>query len=142
MKQLWIGTAVIGTALITAPVLGYAQALDIGKREYVNSCAVCHGTSGKGDGPLAGQIKTKVSDLTIIAKNNVGVFPFARIYDLIDGRQAVEAHGPRDMPVWGNVYSMEWAGGPFDFAMPRDRESFVRGRILAVIGYIYSLQVK
>ena len=51
MKQLCIGTAVLGTALVAAPVLGYAQDEDLGKRVYVNRCAVCHGVSGKGDGP-------------------------------------------------------------------------------------------
>ena len=53
MKHLCIGTAVLGAALIGAPVLAYAQmAVDIGKREYTLSCAVCHGASGKGDGSL------------------------------------------------------------------------------------------
>ena len=37
MKQLCLGTAVLGAALIGAPVLGYAQDVDIGRLEYVNS---------------------------------------------------------------------------------------------------------
>ena len=43
MKQQCRGIAVLGVALIAVPVLGYAQTADIGKREYVNSCAVCYG---------------------------------------------------------------------------------------------------
>ena len=47
MKQLWIGTAVLGAALVGAPVLAYAQMpVDIGKRDYVLACAACHGESG------------------------------------------------------------------------------------------------
>ncbi len=59
------------------------QAVDIGLRDYLNCCAVCHGESGKGDGPLAAQLKTTVSDLTEIQKNNGGVFPFDRLYRVI-----------------------------------------------------------
>jgi mono/diheme cytochrome c family protein len=73
MRQLCKATAVLGAALVAAPVLGYGQDEDIGKREYVNHCAVCHGVSGKGDGPLATQLKAHVADLTQIQKNNGGV---------------------------------------------------------------------
>ena len=65
-----------------------AEAEDIGKREYVNRCAVCHGDGGKGDGPLSAVLKIPVSDLTKIQKNNAGVFPFDRLYRVIDGREA------------------------------------------------------
>ncbi|MFI4961002.1 MAG: c-type cytochrome, partial [Hyphomicrobiales bacterium] len=53
-----MGTALLGAALIAVPVVGYSQAVEIGKREYVNSCAVCHGDSGKGDGPIVASLKT------------------------------------------------------------------------------------
>ena len=100
MKQLCIGTAVLAAALIGAPVLAYAQMpVDIGKREYLLACAVCHGDSGKGDCPVVEYLKKPAADLTKIQKNNSGVFPFDRLYEVIDGREAVGAHGPRDMPV-------------------------------------------
>jgi mono/diheme cytochrome c family protein len=142
MKQLCIGTAVLGAALVAAPVLGYAQGIDIGKREYVNSCAVCHGDGGKGNGPLADWLNKPTSDLTKIQKDNVGVFPFDRIYGMIDGREAIAAHGPREMPIWGKEYSVEAAGLYFGFGTTKDLESFTRGRIIALIGYIYTLQAK
>jgi mono/diheme cytochrome c family protein len=143
MKQLCIATAV-GTALVIAPVLGYAQmAVDIGKREYALSCTVCHGDRGKGDGPLVEYLKKTPTDLTKIQKNNGGVFPFDRLYNAIDGREAVRAHGPREMPVWGKEYSDDAAELTSGFGIaPKDRESFVRGRIIALIGYIYTLQAK
>jgi mono/diheme cytochrome c family protein len=143
MKQLCLGTAVFGAALVAAPVLGYAQDVDIGKLEYDNSCAVCHGVSGKGDGPLAASLKKPPTDLTKIQKNKVGLFPFDRLYEVIDGRQGVEAHGPRDMPVWGSQYIGQAVGSTGGFGITlKDRESFVRGRIIALIGYIYTLQAK
>ena len=142
MKQLCIGTAVLGAALIAAPVLGYAQlAVDIGKREYTLSCTICHGDSGKGDGPLVEYLKKPAADLTKIQKNNMGVFPFDRLYEVIDGREAIGPHGTREMPIFGRDYNQE-AGEYFGFADPKGIESFVRGRIIALIGYIYTLQGK
>jgi mono/diheme cytochrome c family protein len=79
MKQVCIGTAVLSAVLVAAPALGYAQAVDIGKREYVNSCAICHGDSGKGDGRLAEWFIKPTADLTKIQKNNSGVFPFDQV---------------------------------------------------------------
>jgi len=134
-------SAVLAAAILATPAVAYAQATDIGQREYANGCAVCHGPGMKGDGPLAAQLKKPVPDLTRISKDNMGVFPFARIYDVIDGRQAVATHGPREMPVWGAQYSKEVPGWYFGFG-PKEVESLVQGRILALIGYIYSVQEK
>jgi mono/diheme cytochrome c family protein len=144
MKQLCIGTAVLGAALIGAPVLAYAQqAVDIGKREYVLSCTICHGAGGKGDGSLVEYLKKPPTNLTKIQKNNMGVFPFDRLYNAIDGREAVGAHGPREMPVWGRSYAEDAEELTSGFGItPKDRESYVRGRIIALIGYIYTLQEK
>ena len=68
--------AVLAAALVSVPVLGSAQGEDAGRREYVNSCAVCHGDSGRGDGPIVASLKTPPTDLTTLQKNNMGVFPF------------------------------------------------------------------
>ena len=61
------------------------KTFDRGKYEYETNCAVCHGLSGKGDGPFAGQLQTAavVSDLTELSKKNNGVFPFQRVYEII-----------------------------------------------------------
>ena len=142
MKQWCAAAAVLGVALVAAPALGYAQPVDIGKREYDNNCAVCHGSSGKGDGPLGQWLNKAPTDLTKIQKENAGVFPFDRIYRIVDGREAVGLHGPREMPVWGRNYSTDAAGYFAEFGTGKDLESFVRGRIVAMVGYIYSLQEK
>ena len=76
---------------------------------YLANCAVCHGKQGKGDGPFAGVLDTRVADLTTLAKQNGGVFPFARVYEIIDGEQVVKAHGPRDMPIWGTEFRIRGA---------------------------------
>jgi mono/diheme cytochrome c family protein len=54
MKQLRLGTAVFGAALVAAPALASAQQTEnLGKYEYQISCAVCHGDDGKGEGSLS-----------------------------------------------------------------------------------------
>ena len=113
--------------------------LDIGKMEYDSACAVCHGLTGKGDGPLKSQLTKPVPDLTVLAKNNKGLFPFDRVYQIIDGRQEVKAHGSREMPVWGRAFNTE-TSIYFDNYPPQDSESAVRSRILALTEYLYRLQ--
>ena len=86
----------------------------------------------------------KVADLAVLQKNNKGAFPFNRVYDIIDGREMVKWHGTRDMPIRGNVYNEQashWFGPEGNFP-PRHYAEFVRGRILALIGYIDTLKVK
>lgn len=141
MKAPKVGAVIVGVGLVTASALAIA-AENLGKQEYDNNCAVCHGTSGKGNGPYAGIINAHIPDLTTLQKQNKGVFPFNHVYEVIDGRAAVKAHGPRDMPIWGNEYNEKAAKYYGDFYRPYDAEGFVRGRVLALINYIYSLQAK
>jgi len=137
-RQLLIGTGILAAALILAPVLAYAQATDVGKREYLNSCAVCHGVAGKGDGPLAPELKKAPSDLTHLDK--ASMFPI--LYGIIDGRRIVAFHGPREMPIWGDRYTQQASELTASFGTSEELESYTRGRILALIGYIYTLQEK
>lgn len=117
--------------------------VDIGKVEYMNKCAVCHGQSGKGDGSAIDFLKIAPSDLTILSKQNGGVFPFERVNSVIDGREAVKGHGTRDMPIWGEAYSREKAdAAEYFFDTPYDMEMYVRVRILALIDYLNRIQVK
>jgi len=142
MKR-FIVPAIAALLLISTPALHSAQAEDIGKREYTNSCAICHGDSGKGDGPAAGWTIPPPADLTNLSKRSGGVFPFSRVYDVIDGtREIKKGHGPYDMPIWGRQYSKEASGTYFGYGTPKDIESFTRARIIALVGYLYSLQAK
>ena len=54
--------------------------------EYQSSCAACHGMDAKGNGPVSKELKTRPADLTVLAKNNNGVFPYDTVYQMIDGR--------------------------------------------------------
>jgi mono/diheme cytochrome c family protein len=107
--------------------------LTSGKLEYQYYCATCHGSVGKGDGPMSDLWKKPPADLTQLSKKNNGQFPFWRVYRTIDGREEVVAHGPRAMPVWGGRFLMQEGGAPLD-------EHAVLGRILALVYYVESLQ--
>ncbi|MEZ0099897.1 mono/diheme cytochrome c family protein [Bradyrhizobium elkanii] len=81
----------------------YAEDADVGKAEFQASCASCHGVDGKGKGPVAGQLKVPPADLTALAKNNNGVFPITAVYEAIDGRRTISAHGTHEMPDLGGT---------------------------------------
>ena len=105
MKRAVIETLVVASIFTGFNTQGFGQQPtseqpDIGKIEYQSGCAACHGVDGKGKGPVAAFLLTKSADLTMITKKYNGAFPFGHIYDVIDGRQEVKAHGDRAMPVW------------------------------------------
>ena len=71
---------------------------------YRAYCASCHGLTGRGDGPAAPALKAKVPDLTLLARNNGGVFPSARVRKMISGDEVLLSHGTREMPIWGPIF--------------------------------------
>jgi mono/diheme cytochrome c family protein len=77
-----------------------------GQALYNAYCAVCHGTTGKGNGPMAQSLKGTVPDLTQIARRNGGRFLLERVQKIISGEtQQGVTHGTRQMPVWGPIFS-------------------------------------
>jgi mono/diheme cytochrome c family protein len=121
--------------MIAAMIFGFsthasAQRTDVGKTEYQSSCAACHGVNAKGNGPVGKELKTRPADLTVLAKNNNGVFPYDTVYRMIDGRNTtVGSHGTREMPIWGYRF-----GPPQAFRF--------KNRMLAVIDYLKRIQEK
>ncbi|QMU62327.1 MAG: cytochrome c [Gammaproteobacteria bacterium] len=112
------------------------DAVNAGAKEFQQRCALCHGDNGKGNGPYAFALVFKPSDLTTLLADNNGVFPFLETYLIIDGREIVKSHGPRLMPIWGNRYSTEsWSE-----VDPEYGDTLVRGRILELILFLFSIQ--
>jgi mono/diheme cytochrome c family protein len=46
-----------------------------GALSFAEHCVVCHGVSARGDGPLAADLAVMPADLTLLARNNGGVYP-------------------------------------------------------------------
>ena len=141
MKRVTISILLGAAAALTmSGVLAQSAKVDLGKSEYMANCASCHGISGKGDGPNAGYLNRKATDLTTLAKNNGGVLPISRLYDSIDGEKLPAGHGSRDMPTWGFDYRTRAAEYYGEF--PYDSAQYVRSRVLALIEYVSRLQAK
>ncbi len=139
MKLNRVATVLI--AILMVAFAGTAQSQlrgELGKREYLSNCAVCHGVTGKGDGSYFELLKTRIPDITTISARNKGVFPAERMFGIIDGREALKSHGTREMPIWGQDYSAKAA--EYYHEVPYDPEVYIRVRILSLIDYIYSLQ--
>ncbi len=118
-----------------------AQALSLGEFEYQNSCIACHGASGRGDGPMVRFLsETGAPDLTMLAKNNGGVFPVTRIYEVIEGTDMGTVHGSREMPIWGNRYRTRIDPVTDPAFSPEETDAYVRTRILSLIEYLSTLQ--
>jgi mono/diheme cytochrome c family protein len=104
-----------------------------GSDVFKDYCAVCHGMSARGDGPLADSMKRRPPDLTVLATQNGGVFPAEQVRKIIDGREAVPGHGGPDMPVWGRAFKASRLGSS---------EESVKSVIDALVQHIESLQQK
>jgi mono/diheme cytochrome c family protein len=102
-----------------------------GSYTYRTYCASCHGTTGKGDGPLAESLRFHPPDLTLLAKNNDGEYPGDQVARIIDGREPLEGHGGPDMPIWGDAFKNTETGF---------NEEQVKQKIRAVVDYLKTLQ--
>jgi mono/diheme cytochrome c family protein len=77
-----------------------------GEQLFKGYCAPCHGRTGKGDGPVVQALKTVPADLTLIAQRNGGTFSREEVARSIEeGTPTLWAHGSKDMPVWGPIFS-------------------------------------
>ena len=67
-------STILAISLGASALSAQSLSLELGKFEYMNSCAGCHGIDGNGKGPLADLLSVAPSDLTQLQKNNGGVF--------------------------------------------------------------------
>jgi mono/diheme cytochrome c family protein len=138
----WSRSIVVAGILLSGlPVQdGWAQEAEVaavGRPLYEDNCMVCHGHTAKGDGPMVtfGLLVVPAPDLTQLSKRNNGHFPFWQMYRVIDGREAVKGHGEREMPMWGDEFRLDTGSSMM-------LQTEVRGRILALVYYLQSLQEK
>jgi len=101
-----------------------------GKELFRAHCASCHGTSGRGNGPVGERLRRPPPDLTKFTARNGGVFPSERLHQIIDGR-GVPSHIDRDMPVWGEVFKA--GAGP-------STPAAVKARIAAIVRFLEAIQ--
>jgi mono/diheme cytochrome c family protein len=100
-----------------------------GRDSFDRYCASCHGTAGRGDGPVAASLTTRPADLTALARRNGNQFPRAQVLAYVDGTgRPLAAHGPTEMPLWGGIF--RWL----------DTDARTKIRINNLVAYVESLQ--
>ena len=103
-----------------------------GEQMYTTYCAVCHGSSGVGNGPAAPALKVPATDLTTLTQKHGGAFPADRIQSVLKFGTETPAHGSSEMPIWGNLMST-LHGGP-------DNATVVHLRIVNLTNYLKQIQ--
>ena len=143
MKKSWnklvLAAAIVGCVLFGVNAVS-AASNDLmpnskAKADYVNYCASCHGVGGERNGPIASELKTKPTNLTVLAKNNGGKFPFLKLRKIVDGSYStgtLHAHSSNEMPIWGDAFRRE----------SLDDNSYIatQARIMNILDYISMIQ--
>ncbi len=116
---------------------GASQRVDAeyGKALYDTKCAVCHGADAEGGGPASLGLGVVPPGLTMLAKNNDGVFPRDEVMSVIDGYFRRD-HYNDPMPVFGDEDL-----GPIVRVEEDDFSTPVPADLLAMANYLESVQV-
>lgn len=102
----------------------------LGRELFQSYCAPCHGTAGKGDGPVASALRKSPADLTLLAQRNDFKFPAMQVAETLRNvRQP--AHGSNVMPVWGRALQSV-----------SDNRGELELRIENIVTYVGSMQAK
>lgn len=130
------GCALVLSAALVAGSARGADSGDVhtGRELYEQHCMFCHGAAGKGDGPLAEDLRVRPADLTTIAKRRAWTFPEVEVREIIDGRRSVRGHGGKEMPIWGRIFSDTGVLGKPD-------EAGAREKLQKLVDYLRSIQV-
>lgn len=107
-----------------------------GRALYAAECADCHGDDARGAGPFGRKLLKIPPDLTVLAKDNGGIFPRDYVMSVIDGLDrgphfsgAMPEFGAGDL---GRVVIVEETPGQ-GTPIPQD--------LLALADYLESLQL-
>lgn len=124
----------LGCLLLTTPAIVWSNDMDQGQKLYLQHCAACHGIKGDGHGPLQHELATPPTDLRLLSQRYGKPLPETQIARFMDGRADVKAHGPRDMPVWGEEIWQypEGTGNPDQ----------VSDSVAQIIHYLNSIQIE
>ena len=99
-----------------------------GKAIFMEKCASCHNDEARV--AASDSLGVEPKDLSrIVARRRGNEFPITEIARIIDGRKEVAAHGPRAMPVWGEVFEGEALN-----------EQEIRGKLGELVAYLMSIQ--
>jgi hypothetical protein len=125
----WLGSATSSAQSGTAAT---SVAVESGPETFQESCAVCHGAKGRGNGPAAAALIPRPSDLSTLAKRNGGVFPTAHVEAVLKSTDnSVEGHTSA-MMIWRAMFLADANGN----------STAADTRVSNLVKFIASLQVK
>ncbi|HEY7462773.1 MAG TPA: cytochrome c [Gemmatimonadota bacterium] len=134
LRLVIFGGLLFGTVAARLDGCGEQKLQDLSGREmFLRYCSPCHGEEAKGNGPVAMFMRPQPPDLTKLAAE--GKFEEEHVAEVIDGRRMPQAHGTRQMPVWGAVFeeqlrSQERPHPPFEAYL----------RTITLVDYLRSIQ--
>ncbi len=107
-KIIYTSMLLILTNVIAPDASADPPAAYEGRRLYVSYCQLCHGTGGKGDGPLSKVMKIRPADLTTTVRSRSDTI-LAKIITG-EGRQTITGRDRHNllsdaMPEWKDVFS-------------------------------------
>lgn len=109
-----------------------ASRAEMGRVRYEEYCSSCH--------PIAQSARSGTSealgpDLTRLRERFDWPLPREKLAAFIDGRTEIEAHGPREMPVWGaRLYE--------DYPQTPGTEAARGGTVAIILDYLETIQVE
>ena len=120
----------LGLLLVCPAAIAGSGDVARGRALYLDHCASCHGLNADGKGPVASALSTPPAHLRLLSERYGNPLPADQIARFIDGRADVKAHGPRDMPVWGEE---AWKN-------PDGSTRTLRDWVSDVVAYLQSIQ--
>lgn len=134
-RILYVAALALALGLIASRVGAEELAQYSGAELYQRFCASCHGTDGRGNGPVSASLKVEVPDLTRLTKRQGAAFPAMSVRRIIDGQSIRAAHGARRMPVWGYEFAAATQVGPSAAAVQQAEALIDR-----LVDYLRSIQ--
>ena len=124
-----------------AESITYEETISAGNKTYNRFCSVCHGKEAKGNGLYKENLKIAPADLTKLASTNNGIFPWIKMYQIIDGNDISLEHGDNEMPIWGELFDIgNWSKGNWDRGYTEHSIAITRGRIFELLVYLDYIQ--
>ena len=99
MDKQSICRCVIASVLSITATSWAQTSVGLGRADFKDNCASCHGAAGTGDGPVHSFLVKPPADLTTISQRHGGKFPQELVWEVIDEKSEDELERLRSCKV-------------------------------------------